>query len=55
MPVFFYIDPDFVKDPALKNIDKIMLTYTFFEARTDIALPGFLPQTLSTPAKTVPA
>lgn len=30
MPVFFYIDPDFLKDPAMSKIDTITLNYTFF-------------------------
>lgn len=30
MPVFFYIDPDFLQDPNMKNIDTITLNYTFF-------------------------
>ncbi|KAB8278507.1 cytochrome c oxidase assembly protein CtaG/Cox11-domain-containing protein [Aspergillus minisclerotigenes] len=30
MPVFFYIDPDFTKDPQMKGIDTITLSYTFF-------------------------
>lgn len=30
MPVFFYIDPDFLKDPTMRNIDTITLNYTFF-------------------------
>lgn len=30
MPVFFFIDPDFVNDPAMKKIDTIILSYTFF-------------------------
>ncbi|KAI9844564.1 MAG: Cytochrome c oxidase assembly protein cox11, mitochondrial [Sclerophora amabilis] len=35
MPVFFFIDPDFVKDPAMKGIDSVTLSYTFFKARYD--------------------
>ncbi|QIW97107.1 hypothetical protein AMS68_002625 [Peltaster fructicola] len=35
MPVFFYIDPDFLKDPNMKNIDTITLNYTFFRAKYD--------------------
>jgi cytochrome c oxidase assembly protein subunit 11 len=30
MPVFFYIDPEFVKDPAMKGIETVTLSYTFF-------------------------
>lgn len=32
MPLFFFIDPDFASDPAMKNIDDIVLHYTFFKA-----------------------
>ncbi|WPA95958.1 uncharacterized protein RHO25_000563 [Cercospora beticola] len=35
MPVFFYIDPDFLKDPTMRNIDTITLNYTFFKAKYD--------------------
>jgi cytochrome c oxidase assembly protein subunit 11 len=31
MPVFFFIDPDFVKDPQLKHVNSITLSYTFFQ------------------------
>lgn len=30
MPVQFFIDPDFAKDPILKNVKEITLSYTFF-------------------------
>jgi cytochrome c oxidase assembly protein subunit 11 len=30
MPVFFYIDPDFVNDPLMQRIDTVTLSYTFF-------------------------
>lgn len=36
MPVFFYIDPDYVNDPFLENTDEITLSYTFFESKYDV-------------------
>ncbi|EDV27918.1 uncharacterized protein TRIADDRAFT_37145 [Trichoplax adhaerens] len=33
MPVFFYIDPEIMNDPALARIDTITLSYTFFESK----------------------
>ncbi|KAK4998860.1 Cytochrome c oxidase assembly protein cox11, mitochondrial [Elasticomyces elasticus] len=35
MPVFFYIDPEFLRDPNMKGIDTITLNYTFFKAKYD--------------------
>ncbi|SMN22142.1 similar to Saccharomyces cerevisiae YPL132W COX11 Mitochondrial inner membrane protein required for delivery of copper to the Cox1p subunit of cytochrome c oxidase [Maudiozyma saulgeensis] len=32
MPVFFFIDPEFATDPSMRNIDDIVLHYTFFRA-----------------------
>lgn len=32
MPVFFFIDPDFAKDPAMRSIDDVVLNYAFFKA-----------------------
>ncbi|KAF2154171.1 hypothetical protein K461DRAFT_327278 [Myriangium duriaei CBS 260.36] len=35
MPVFFYIDPEFLRDPNMKGIETITLNYTFFKAKYD--------------------
>uniref|UniRef100_A0A915E1K8 Inositol hexakisphosphate and diphosphoinositol-pentakisphosphate kinase n=1 Tax=Ditylenchus dipsaci TaxID=166011 RepID=A0A915E1K8_9BILA len=40
LPVFFYIDPDFANDPALEFMDQLLLSYTFFEAKSDLKLPS---------------
>ncbi|XP_013878803.1 cytochrome c oxidase assembly protein COX11, mitochondrial [Austrofundulus limnaeus] len=39
MPVFFYIDPEFDKDPRMAWVDTIILSYTFFEAKEGQNLP----------------
>lgn len=39
MPVFFYIDPEFVDDPRMEYVDEIVLSYTFFEAKEGFKLP----------------
>ncbi|KAL8143845.1 hypothetical protein V2J09_016877 [Rumex salicifolius] len=31
MPVFFYIDPEFLSDPKMKGINNLILSYTFFK------------------------
>jgi len=33
MPLFFFIDKDFVDDPSMRDIDDVVLSYTFFKAR----------------------
>lgn len=33
MPVLFYIDPEFSKDPALANMSDVVLSYTFFRSK----------------------
>ena len=43
MPVFFYIDPDYVKDPFLQNANEITLSYTFFESKPGMKLPTYNP------------
>ncbi|OQV15248.1 Cytochrome c oxidase assembly protein COX11, mitochondrial [Hypsibius exemplaris] len=46
MPVFFYIDPEYVNDPWLIKADTITLAYTFFEAKDGMK---FLPQGTPSP------
>lgn len=33
MPVLFYIDPEFSKDPQLSGKDELILSYTFFRSK----------------------
>ncbi|CAJ0936840.1 unnamed protein product, partial [Mesorhabditis belari] len=40
LPVFFYIDPDYANDPNLEFLDSILLSYTFFEAKSGLKLPS---------------
>ncbi|GJN90043.1 hypothetical protein Rhopal_003041-T1 [Rhodotorula paludigena] len=35
LPLFFFIDQDFVDDPDMKDVDDVTLSYTFFRARRD--------------------
>ncbi|KAL7536516.1 hypothetical protein ACHAXR_007934 [Thalassiosira sp. AJA248-18] len=35
MPVFFFIDPDIMDDPQLKNVNNVTLSYTFFQTDMD--------------------
>ncbi|KAF2460204.1 cytochrome-c oxidase assembly protein [Lineolata rhizophorae] len=35
MPVFFYIDPEFLSDINTKGIEELTLSYTFFKAKYD--------------------
>lgn len=30
MPILFYLDPDFILDPNMKDVDSITLSYTFY-------------------------
>ena len=41
MPVFFYIDPDYLEDPFLEDIDTVYLSYTFFESKPGMKLPTY--------------
>jgi cytochrome c oxidase assembly protein subunit 11 len=31
MPILFYIDPEFLDDPKMKDVDAITLNYTFYK------------------------
>jgi cytochrome c oxidase assembly protein subunit 11 len=33
--VFFYIDPEFLEDPAMDGVNNIVLSYTFFKCGED--------------------
>ncbi|KAI8801670.1 cytochrome c oxidase assembly protein CtaG/Cox11-domain-containing protein [Cladochytrium replicatum] len=33
MPVFFYIDPEFLEDPWMSDVNEITLSYTFFKSK----------------------
>jgi cytochrome c oxidase assembly protein subunit 11 len=35
MPVFFYIDKEILKDPAMEHVNSITLSYTFFKTGED--------------------
>lgn len=35
MPIYFYIDPDFEKDPLLKNTREIILSYSVFDSKNE--------------------
>lgn len=37
MPVFFFIDPEFVDDPAMDSVNHITLSYTFFKTDEEAA------------------
>ena len=39
LPIFFYIDPEYAKDPLLENVHNIVLHYTFHESKDALQLP----------------
>lgn len=40
MPVFFFIDPDFLEDPQMSGIETVTLSYTFFSKFTPTYING---------------
>ena len=36
MPVVFYVDPDMDQEKAMKALNTITLSYTFFESETSV-------------------
>ena len=38
MPVSFYIDPEIMNDPNTKDLENIVLSYTFFPSRKTVAV-----------------
>ncbi|KAI9333739.1 cytochrome c oxidase assembly protein [Pilaira anomala] len=44
MPVFFFIDPDFLDDPLMKDVNTITLSYTFFNTKQAKGLSPVQPQ-----------
>lgn len=43
MPVYFFLDPEFINDPMLKDLEEITLSYTFFifKGRKSLKDPNF--------------
>ncbi|KAF7725433.1 Cytochrome c oxidase assembly protein cox11, mitochondrial [Apophysomyces ossiformis] len=47
MPVFFFIDPDFLEDPYMKDVNTVTLSYTFFNAKHAKGLQPVQPQNIA--------
>ena len=41
LPVFFYIDPEYLEDPFLEKVNTIHLSYTFFKSKPGLVLPTY--------------
>jgi len=39
LPVFFFVDPEFNRDPFLFDCNEIVLSYNFFETKEGFKLP----------------
>lgn len=55
LPVAFYVDPEILKDPDLKTLPAITLSYTFFPARTQVGEGSGTPPSSGPAAETVRA
>lgn len=38
MPVFFFLDPEMLDDPAMDNVNNVTLSYTFFQTAEENAV-----------------
>lgn len=38
MPVFFFLDPEMLEDPAMDNVNNVTLSYTFFQTAEEDAV-----------------
>lgn len=38
MPVFFFLDPEMMDDPAMDNVNNVTLSYTFFQTAEETPL-----------------
>ena len=55
MPVFFFLDPEIMDDPAMWDVDDVVLAYTFFKASNQDHLQQLIQSTTnkSNPVKSV--
>jgi cytochrome c oxidase assembly protein Cox11 len=40
MPVFFFLDPDMLKDHGTENTNYVVLSYTFFKTGEELSEPN---------------
>ncbi|CAN0546536.1 unnamed protein product [Ectocarpus sp. 12 AP-2014] len=38
MPVFFFLDPEMLDDPAMDSVNNVTLSYTFFQTAEEDAV-----------------
>lgn len=55
MPVFFFIDPEILQDPAMENVNSITLSYTFFKTGEEEVTPAKASASPGTTAAVAPS